>query len=465
MDIKEYLAPRFSSNPFTEMEPPKRVKHDPNIAVKVSGVDFFITKETPKTKKTLVCIMSQNILYIRDEKTGVDTMANPELVRSFIGMTDVALVDDETGEECTWLGEVNRGKNSADWLCKIFERSAEDDFKYLLMKGFGYVERTSDNFPDWSRSSLAQGAHNYLPALFKRVPADLKKRLRKSFVDKLFGHSHQEPYDEPKKLTELPSIFMDEDLLHLIETVPGWGVSGLCDFVEEFFRSAATSFPEASSLASVIGKNRTYNYETRTYVSTPRTDVPRIKLQAYLFYNGVEEAGEDGINHFTKELGDYLSVREQLKEISHKEYPVFPENLFSMVQRISAIHRKYKKELESVPDADFEEYVKFLTKYEYAPDSKEFMIVAPKNKVDMLEEATHQCNCLSSYIKKVRDGECMVFFCRRKKCPRRSYVTISVRADGSLDQVLAARNKAPDQTVKSFVKEWHYKFFANTASA
>lgn len=456
MEIKEYLKPVFSS----PQEPPKvRVKKDPNISVRVSGVDFFVTKTTSKAKKTLVVLMSQNLLYIREENTGVDRAATPELVRSFLGTTDITLADDETNEECVWLSELNKGKSSAEWLCSLFDPEQQDDITVLLKKGYAHVLCSAMVAGWWKRSSIIPGAEAYLPAIFKRVPDEYKKDLRLAFTWHLRNMSHMRMPDG--KTINIPTFFVNKSCFHQIDTTPGWGISGFCDFVEAFFRSAATQFPSADSMKNVLGKKGTFNTELGMYVYEPRLEVPRTKLQSYLFYNGVEECGEDALDAFTKEYGDYLNVRDQLKEVTNKKYPVFPENLYSSGQRISAVHRKYVRELEKVSDEEFEEYVKSLGKYEYMPENSPYIIVTPKSKSDMLDEAVHQCNCLSSYISRVSNGELMVFFCRRKQNPTRSFVTISVSADGTLGQVLAARNREPERGAKEFVEKWHEKFFQN----
>ena len=82
------------------------------------------------------------------------------------------------------------------------------------------------------------------------------------------------------------------------------------------------------------------------------------------------------------------------------------------------------------------------------------MIVAPKTPNDMFEEARMQSNCLSSYVSDVTDGNCQIYFLRKRSAPDRSFVTIEVHKDGTLGQVLARFNRHPDNRIVEYVNSW-----------
>ena len=102
-----------------------------------------------------------------------------------------------------------------------------------------------------------------------------------------------------------------------------------------------------------------------------------------------------------------------------------------------------------------------MAKFEYSPENGDYIIIAPKTKDDMIEESRQQSNCLSSYVSKVINGACYIFFMRKKDKPDKSLVTIEVLEDGRLNQIKARYNYHPSTQQIDFVHNWHKKKFAD----
>ena len=85
---------------------------------------------------------------------------------------------------------------------------------------------------------------------------------------------------------------------------------------------------------------------------------------------------------------------------------------------------------------------------------KDLMVVIPKTPQDIVEEATRQKNCLRSYIERVKKGDTVVAFIRRKIMPDATYVTAEVH-NGRLIQLKGYCNSNPrNKELVEFVQHW-----------
>lgn len=127
-------------------------------------------------------------------------------------------------------------------------------------------------------------------------------------------------------------------------------------------------------------------------------------------YEGVEPY--DGI----VELYDYAVIA---KKISNK-YEKYPKN-FLTTHRITI--RNYNRLQELFDEEQFKE------RADYSLEKKidDIVFIYPRSTKEIKDEASQQCNCVASYIKRVINGECHILFMRKELMPSNSLVTIEVR--------------------------------------
>ena len=89
--------------------------------------------------------------------------------------------------------------------------------------------------------------------------------------------------------------------------------------------------------------------------------------------------------------------------------------------------------------------------YEYA--GKDFIIVLPKDALDMCKEAIVQGNCLMEYIRNHAEGSTTILFVRKPDVPEKSFVTMEV-SDGGISQVYGRYNEFPEIEVYHFLEEY-----------
>jgi hypothetical protein len=85
---------------------------------------------------------------------------------------------------------------------------------------------------------------------------------------------------------------------------------------------------------------------------------------------------------------------------------------------------------------------------------KDLMVIVPRTPQEIVEEATRQKNCLRSYVERVKNGDTVVVFIRRKIMPDATYVTAEVH-NGRLTQLKGYCNSNPrNRELVEFVQHW-----------
>lgn len=85
----------------------------------------------------------------------------------------------------------------------------------------------------------------------------------------------------------------------------------------------------------------------------------------------------------------------------------------------------------------------------------EYMIIMPKDAVDLCREAIYQGNCLQNYIVLQASSETTILYVRRKCKPAVSFVTMEVR-NGVISQLYGRYNSLPEPSVFFFVEKYAY---------
>lgn len=79
-------------------------------------------------------------------------------------------------------------------------------------------------------------------------------------------------------------------------------------------------------------------------------------------------------------------------------------------------------------------------------------VVFPKSEADFINEGNQQHNCVGSYPRSVRNGNCVIFFIRYKDRPDRSFITAECTNKG-LGQCFYANNRrVEDENLMKFAK-------------
>ncbi|MDO5132496.1 MAG: PcfJ domain-containing protein [Eubacteriales bacterium] len=157
-------------------------------------------------------------------------------------------------------------------------------------------------------------------------------------------------------------------------------------------------------------------------------------------------------------LRDYLNACELLEEYPYGLLPKMPlrEAHDRVVERIRL--KKVNHEDFRFQQAVQSELYISLTTNETEEDKETFredpyMIIAPKTREDMFFESEGMRNCVRTYVNRVVNNSCKIFFLRKKEEPEKPFGTIEVRSD-MLVQAKGFGNSSLDQKAQEFIRKW-----------
>ena len=146
---------------------------------------------------------------------------------------------------------------------------------------------------------------------------------------------------------------------------------------------------------------------------------------------------------------DYLKMASDLKMDLNDKSRMFPGSLKKEHDVAMFAHRAIQIELDKEQFAKQAEINSFF-EYSY----KDLIVVVPRTPQEIVEEATRQKNCLRSYVERVKRGDTVVVFIRRKNMPDSTYITAEVN-NGTLTQLKGYCNSNPrNREIIEFVSHW-----------
>lgn len=149
-----------------------------------------------------------------------------------------------------------------------------------------------------------------------------------------------------------------------------------------------------------------------------------------------------------REYSDFFEIRTKLGDISIK-LPK-PEEIQSVIEKLKIF---YEYKIGHVMENT--KIRKRSTNESLIYSDDEYMVIMPKDAVDLCREAICQGNCLQNYIIPQASAETTILYIRRKSKPEVSFVTMEVRG-GAILQVYGKYNSLPDTSVYYFVEKYAY---------
>ena len=165
------------------------------------------------------------------------------------------------------------------------------------------------------------------------------------------------------------------------------------------------------------------------------------KFSNYVINETINQ-GYNRIRDFINELRDYLRMCKQddIKPTLYSSY---------LKQTHVITSRNHNLKVEQENEEIFQSRYKDFKPYR----GKKYIVVAPKNSNDLKKEGDTLNHCVASYIKRVIDGECLIYFLRIDK--DESLITFEVRHN-DIVQVRGLHNRKPStsevQALKDFAK-------------
>lgn len=168
------------------------------------------------------------------------------------------------------------------------------------------------------------------------------------------------------------------------------------------------------------------------------------KKYANYVVNETINQGYTSVTNFIGELRDYLSMCKQ-DNIKPTLYSSYLKQTHDITSRNHQI--KVEEEQEEIFKSRYADFKEFKS-------SEEYYVVAPTCTSDLTKEGDNLNHCVASYIKRVVNGTCLIYFLRKNK--EESLITFEVR-NNTIMQVKGMHNRKPNEHEVKALKEFAEK--------
>jgi len=343
---------------------------------------------------------------------------NSNYVRFFTSIKDVEFKNmvsaDGTGElfNMAWT-ELSNGdswrqeKKLYRGLVKLFEYTY---LEILANAGFPNVERFKERRSRYNTPTLNIEGKN--PKEIFGLPKFCLKHIRE---DERIG------------------IYEIKEMRKALEKIDGNRFRELLDIV----RDEGSVKGLCQALDTLIEIHDTYGYNNLK------------KLTLYLFREIRMTQGITSPSTGATLLRDYIKMATKLRQ----EYDKYPK---SLKKDHDVTMMNYKVMENDIKRREFREKVE-TEEYKYFEfKKKEYKIISPSEMEDLVREGNELSHCIASYIDRVIDNKCKIYFLRNVEDIATPLISIEV-ANENIRQVRGSYNRKATQEEKEFIKEWAEK--------
>lgn len=393
MNIKDFILKDLTNIQAKETT---KQKSKPEIIFNLdyeNDYDFILTRKTKTTDRTLVFLISQAQIYIKNNKNGEISLVNhvSDINTFKQGLTFKpfkTLIWNPFGYDKHMLSTIIYHKDSCKYLCNK---------KYNIFHDSGLISEYERNSELFKRKDSIVNIFKSLDPDF-RVTSWSNERVVKNFyelkLDINFINKYRSLIDE-LSVGDFISIMNHDGIVEIVQEYN-------CDFVS-FLKYVIYTIKNRNRLTLHWGQFDLWDYK------------------------------------------DYLRMQKEMYGKVKEKYPVYWLSEKSILSnKYNEYKRLQKEDLICLNQSKMKQYL-----YE----DKTYKVVIPESSVDILDEAEQQHHCLAMYVDKIRDGQTNVVFIRQQLAPDVSCLTVEIR-DNRIIQIKGLCNRAPNEEEMKFVKKW-----------
>jgi len=441
-------------------EPPegtkrRGVKNPVSYTCEVSGIDMIVSKIVGEKCTMQMCIFfsqtdeeGRGLIFTKNVSTGVIKKGDENSVSTFLRDLQGSM---RTTSE--FIPELRSGK---DFARKLLGYGNPVLVKYMkegivtgsmLNKDYPYVPWfVANELNDYHYSSIGRGAKDTHIKLVKHMANALAKKYRLSYSD---------------ALTAMCNYRANESLTY------AWAFSNLADIYDEPF--AKKCFDEYmdnerlngldeksfgkffTALAKTQAERDSYYYADVSWIDVidrTKNGKALVTLDKNRFWDFIQQAVGVGLG---KSLDNYIDLyKDYLVQAMFcdgkikDKYPPYLQvahDIYSEKYRMIKEFRDKELLLERTTEGS-----KFIDQVHGDYQLKTLMTVE-----DFLTEAQQNCNCVASYVDKVKNGECWVASFRPvdSDCTQ---LTIEIDRQGWMVQIRGKFNRSPTEKERELLK-------------
>ena len=383
---------------------------DVEAASKVSGYhvvlqnnsDFIVRRTTAKLEQDLVVLVSKDLYYIKNVKTGVAEPLTENNLRTFLRNLQDGVIP---------LEQVR-------WMPHLFKESAERILLLTTDAKFAEMCRHNvmGNFPDpsWYYRFWEQNSKLFI-------------RLNSLFPTLCDGKNG-------KYQNSIPVIY---------ELERRYGTNEAIYFAEQLVRSGVQSIEYGDRYVYHNCVDHGANGVTRLLDSDFNLNLRR--LIDYVLFD-LYRQGYGKIDYtFWNEYYDYLQMQLEFHGKIREKYP----ESFKTAHDVIALKVNLAKQAAVCKDfSDRAEEVEHL-----AYEGSRYCIVVPSQPKELADEGINLSHCVGDYISRVASGDCHILFLRRKQAPDQSLVTLQLTGQ-SICQAQGMNRRSITNDERRFLCNW-----------
>lgn len=386
-----------------------------------NGSDFIIEREAGKKVKRQLCfIANENLLYVRDPKSNND---NP--VKSERQIKDFFIMDDNI-RPLTFKNNYFNSQSVSDFAYNINNLHKGSEIRRNFVK-YGLDPNDYIKISRWGTNRIIDGLNSFnFDTILKII------KIVQEYEDKL----------KLKDAEYTPQINAEFLLF-------------LCRLQEAFFIDYVRIFLEIyttydSKLEINMSNYYNGNYNDKWKFANFEKPIEDFNLDfkrflTYLFRDLYAEGIAVIDAHILESYYDCLNMQKEIYDKVKDKYPTHFKETHDKIVLIYNLNEEYfrEKKVEALNIHN-----KFL---EYK--DKEYSIIVAKTSQDLIEEGINLHHCVGSYVNKVKNGVCSIFFLRKTNEIDTSLITIEVRQDKIL-QVRGLCERLMDDQERKFLQKW-----------
>lgn len=417
INIKEYLQMTNKADVVKKKDPTTYTF----TLVFDNGSDFIIEREAGKRVKRQLCfIANENLLYVRDPKTNNDNPVKTERqIKDFFVMDDNIRV-------LTFKNGFFNNHSASDFAYDISLLHRESSGLRRNFVKYGMNPNDYIKISRWGTNRVVDGLGSFDFDIILKVV-----KIIQEYEDKL----------KLKDAEYTPQINA-EFLLFLCRLQEKFSIDYVRTFLEIY-----TAYDSKIEINMSNYYNGNYNDKWKFMNFEKPIEEFNLDFKRFLTYL-FRDLYAEGIAvidaHILESYYDCLHMQKEIYNKVKDKYPTHFKEAHDKVVLIYNLNKEYfmEKKVEAL-----NAHNKFL---EYS--EKEYSIIVAKTSQDLIEEGINLHHCVGSYVNRVKNGDCSIFFLRKTDEIDKSLITIEIKEDKIL-QVRGLCERLMDDQERKFLQK------------
>lgn len=387
-----------------------------------NGCDL-IFRRTSRTgiQRDLTIIPSENLIYIRDVKKGVDkVVTNEGMVSQFFQMSGNAY--------CEMIKSIKNPffhtEYPTTFASRIFGLTKNSLARELLKRGLNPLLF-------FRQITIGTNKEKFLLDKIQNSPTTFFKILK--YIEEHYEDIYSSK-DNGIPLKLLIHVLEVADKINTNNAI--WMLNRVVES-NSTFELPALDYWSDKHISGIVDIVEKYNLNFQSYIN-------------YLFFDLYTQGINAIDNSIISLYDDTLNMQTLMYDGKVRDkYPKHLKETHDKVMLIYNLNLEYFEHKEAV------KLHNECKQLEYSDEN--YCIITPEDSSELINEGISLHHCVGSYVEKVNKGKTSVLFLRKKETPNESLITIEYK-DGVIKQVRGLCERLMDNNERKFFDKWTKRF-------